>query len=418
MKDRIRLVVVEPNGSGGLIHYAYQLCTALANEGAEVRLITSTNYELNNFPHNFQVDNSLNLWKLFDPLRMQDPPKNPWKRWWRKLNRLFRRGVRAYRLIREWIRLTRSLIHLKPDLIQFGKINFPFETLFLLLLRRRGLILSQICHEFERREKRGIISSVIDRSYAVVYSNFSVIFFHAQENLNRFMLLYPFIPKSRTYIIPHGNEGIFLAASDGSGKEIDIRKKYGISNDIPIALFFGILTPSKGLTDLIDAIAIARNACRFKLLIAGYPSKYLDINELKKRTAENNLKDDIIFDSRYIPLDEVGPLMRLATVVIYPYRSSTQSGSLQVAFTFGRPVIATAVGGLPEAIQDGQSGFIVPPKNPTILAEKIVTLIKDPDLAEKMGANAKQISETQYSWNPIAQKIITIYQEVLSLDNL
>jgi glycosyltransferase involved in cell wall biosynthesis len=138
---------------------------------------------------------------------------------------------------------------------------------------------------------------------------------------------------------------------------------------------------------------------------------------LKKRTAENKLKDDIIFDTRYIPLDEVGPLMRLATVVIYPYRSSTQSGSLQVAFTFGRPVIVTAVGGLPEAIQDGQSGFIVPPKNPAILAEKIVTLVKDPDLAEKMGANAKQISETQYSWNSIAQKIITIYQEVLSIDN-
>jgi glycosyltransferase involved in cell wall biosynthesis len=415
MKERIRLIVVEPNGSGGLIHYAYQLCTALANEGADVRLITSTNYELLDFPHNFQVDNTLNLWKLFDPLSMLDPPKNPWKRCRRKLNRLIRRGLRAYRLIREWIRLTTSLIHLKPDLIQFGKINFPFETLFLLLLRRKGLILSQICHEFERREKRGIISSIIDRSYAVVYSNFSVIFFHAQENLNRFMLLYPFIPKSRTYIIPHGNEGIFLKASDGA--EIDTRKKYGLSDDIPVALFFGVLTPSKGLMDLIDAVAIARKSCRFKLLIAGYPSKYLNINELKKQTEDNNLKEVIIFDTRYIPLNEVGSLMRLATVVIYPYRSSTQSGSLQVAFTFGRPVIATDVGGLPEVIHDGQSGFIVPPKNPALLAEKIVTLVKDPDLAEMMGANAKQISESQYGWNPIAQKMIAIYQELLSFDN-
>src|SRR5215211_8135411 len=64
---KLRLVLVEPNGSGGLIHYTYQLCTALANEGVDVTLITGKEYELAHLPHNFQVNNLLDLWSLFDP---------------------------------------------------------------------------------------------------------------------------------------------------------------------------------------------------------------------------------------------------------------------------------------------------------------------------------------------------------------
>ena len=54
MENKLRLVLVEPNGSGGLIHYTYQLCTALADEGMDVTLITGKEYELAHLPHNFQ----------------------------------------------------------------------------------------------------------------------------------------------------------------------------------------------------------------------------------------------------------------------------------------------------------------------------------------------------------------------------
>ncbi len=136
MKDKLCLVLVEPNGSGGLIHYSYQLCTALAEEGVDVTLITSREYELAHLPHNFHVNNLLDLWTLFDPQVSQDLEANAWQRRWHKVRWTVRRGQRAVRLITAWIRLTRYLSKLKPDIVQFSKINFPFEAIFLAQMRR------------------------------------------------------------------------------------------------------------------------------------------------------------------------------------------------------------------------------------------------------------------------------------------
>jgi glycosyltransferase involved in cell wall biosynthesis len=365
-------------------------------------------------PHNFEVDHILNLWELFDPQSMQANPTGPWKKLWKKVRWTLRRGLRAFRLYREWIRLINYLNKIKPDIIQFGKINFPFENMFLKRLRRNGLVLSQICHEFERRESRGLFARLIDQTYANIYVNFSIIFFHAQENRNRFHTLFPFIRPEKTIVIPHGNESIFLSPVEEASQNNDARKAYGLAEDVPVILFFGILAPSKGLSDLIDAFKIVRDQYTAKLIIAGYPSKFLDLDRLKKQAADLGLEDQIIFDTRYLPFDEIGPLMEMAQVVTYPYHSSTQSGALQVAYAFGRPVIATSVGGLPEVVEDGKSGYLVPPQNPAALARKISLLVEDAELAKKMGDYAQYLSETKYGWKPIAQQVKGVYQKILS----
>ena len=62
----LRLFVVEPLATGGMIHYAYQLCTALAEEGADVTLVTEQGYEPAGMPHNFRVVPLLHLWPSYD----------------------------------------------------------------------------------------------------------------------------------------------------------------------------------------------------------------------------------------------------------------------------------------------------------------------------------------------------------------
>jgi glycosyltransferase involved in cell wall biosynthesis len=121
----------------------------------------------------------------------------------------------------------------------------------------------------------------------------------------------------------------------------------------------------------------------------------------------------VIFDARYIPLEEVGALMGLATVAVYPYRSSTQSGALQVAYTFGRPVVATIVGGLPEAVEHGRSGFLVPANSPPELAEGILKLVTNYELAKVMGEYARHLSKTRFSWRSVARQIIKVYDGFL-----
>ena len=62
-----RIVVVESDGAGGMIHYAYQMCTALAASGADVTLVTSTYYELAELPHTFEVLPMMRLWPITGP---------------------------------------------------------------------------------------------------------------------------------------------------------------------------------------------------------------------------------------------------------------------------------------------------------------------------------------------------------------
>ncbi|MBW7919465.1 MAG: glycosyltransferase family 4 protein [Anaerolineales bacterium] len=415
MGNKIRLAMVEPNGAGGLIHYAYQLCAALSNAELDVTLVTGTNYEMAEFPHNFRVQNILALWTLFDPQQMHEPPKNPLTRLWHKIHRTLRRGVRAVRLIRAWMGLTRHLTNLKPDIVLFSKINFPFETYFLGLMQRRGLLLAEIGHEFELRESSGRFAALVARAYAGIYTHFSAIFFHAQENRERFLSLFPFVPRERTHVIAHGNSDWLLSfpARDKS----ELLAQYGLRGDERVVLFFGLLAPSKGLDDLIDAFALARQSCAAKLVIAGYPTKHIHMDELRKRIHERGVSDDVILDTRYIPLSDIRPLMEIAALVVYPYRSSTQSGSLQMAYTFSKPVIATNVGGLPEAVEDGLNGFLVPPQTPSALAEKIAALVNDPALAEEMGRQSRRLAETRFGWNTIAARMRPVFEDLLKRDN-
>lgn len=416
---KLRLVLVEPNGSGGLIHYAYQLCTALADEGLDVTLITGKEYELAHLPHNFQVNNFLDLWSLFDPQVSQNTHSNAWQRRWHKLRWTARRGQRAIRLISAWVSLTRVVSELKPDIVQFSKIHFPFEAIFLAQMRRRGLTLTQICHEFELREnQRGPFSAFTVRAYADIYRNFSAIFFHARENCEKFLSLFPFVDHKRIHIIPHGNSGWLLKHFPQAHDRDLLRQHYGLKPGQPVVLFFGLLAPSKGIQDLVEAFALVRQSSDAKLLIAGYPTKHFSMEELRGKIAALDLAEHVILDTRYIPLEEVGALMGLATVAVYPYRSSTQSGALQVAYTFGRPVVATNVGGLPEAVEQGRSGFLVPANSPSELANGILKLVTNRELAKVMGEYARHLSETRFSWRSVARQIIKVYDSLLEKESV
>jgi glycosyltransferase involved in cell wall biosynthesis len=84
-----------------------------------------------------------------------------------------------------------------------------------------------------------------------------------------------------------------------------------------------------------------------------------------------------------------------------------------VAYSFGRPVVATNVGAFPEVIDDGLSGFLVPPGSPRELGKAITTIINDKERAAEMGRYAKHLSETRFAWPPIARNILEVYAQHL-----
>ena len=413
MEDKkIRVTVVEQRGSGGMIHYAYQMCTAFAKEGADVELITAREYELEDFPHNFKVNRLMNLWPQNDSL-LSKTPRNQLEANARKIFWNVRRGFRALRLMMQWIKLTNYIIKTKPDVTQFGSTEFPFEAFFLQRLKRHRLIVSDICHEVETPEAHNIFTRIKDRLNKLVYESFTIIFLHGKSNQKKFTSFYA-IPIERTHIIVHGNEQIFPASENLGGMARALKTQYGIHDEHRVILFFGAITLYKGVDDLVRAFEhVHAQNINSRLVIAGMPTKYMDMKPLMQLVDTLALKDAIIFDSRYLPMEEIAPLLSIAHVVAYPYTSSSQSGAIQVAYAFGKAVVATNIGGFPDVIEDGKSGYLVPVKSPREFADALIKIINNPRAAEEMGTYAKHLSETRFAWAPIARDILNVYSRLL-----
>lgn len=186
----------------------------------------------------------------------------------------------------------------------------------------------------------------------------------------------------------------------------EARKVLGLSLTVPVLLFFGFIREYKGLRHLIDALpAVKKVHPDIELLIVGEFSgdkiEYLKL--IEERKIQNNIK---IFDG-YIPDKEVGKFFAASDLVVLPYESATQSGIVQIAYGFEKPVVVTNVGGLPEVVEDGKTGYIVETKNAEQLAEKIISYFKEGKEAEFI----KNIQDEayRYSWDRMTEVIEELY---------
>ena len=115
----------------------------------------------------------------------------------------------------------------------------------------------------------------------------------------------------------------------------------------------------------------------------------------------------------FIPNSLVPLVFMKSQIVVLPYVQATQSGIVPLAFTFGKPVIATNVGSIPEVVIDNYNGLIIPPGDSESLANSIISLLNDSKLIRYLGSNAKKTSETLLSWEKIAEKTEEVYKSCL-----
>lgn len=412
---RLRVAVIEFLGHGGLIHYAYQLCQALAAQDMDVTLVTDQAYELADRPHPFAVKQ---LFKLWNP---RPAGQVKWSGSLRaRCGRLVRRAARGLCYYREWWRLISYLWRERPDVVQFGDIRFATDFLPLALLRLSGLRVSDICHNIAPFDTRSGSADVVVRSplvrllYRWVYGCCDEIFVHSPDHRREFLRLYGGDP-GRVRVIPHGNEQLFLQCApqhvNGNGHK-QPRLPGAVPEHAPVVLFFGTLTKYKGLEYLLEAFArVKRDVPDAWLVIAGYPNPETDPALLRAQAAALGIGDSTLFHFQYIPNDEVAAWFTRADVVAFPYLMVYQSGALQVAYSFGKPVVATNVGSFPDVIRQGENGFLVPPRDVKALAEALTAVLRDPVLARRLGRQARKDSETLYAWDRIAGQMRAAYAE-------
>jgi glycosyltransferase involved in cell wall biosynthesis len=221
------------------------------------------------------------------------------------------------------------------------------------------------------------------RAKIILLSKYSKIDF-----LNRF----PEIPIRNVYTIPLGAHEWMVKYPVKTDK---------IKNSV---LFFGRISPYKGIEYLLKAAQyLLKENIDIQITIAGNGRFNFPIEEYNKN---NHIK----FLNQYISNHDLAELINMHEVVVCPYTDATQSGVIQTAFAFNKPVIATNVGALTEIIENGVNGIIVQPSNIKELALAIKSIFKDNKI-KLFEENIALKKKNELSWFNIAKSHLEVYND-------
>ena len=150
-------------------------------------------------------------------------------------------------------------------------------------------------------------------------------------------------------------------------KNIDVKKQkeeLGFTEEDNIVLFFGYVRKYKGLNVLLDAFpGILKLHPNARLLIVG--EFYDSADKYYQQIDTLGIKEKVKVVQKFVPNEDVGKYYSIADIVVLPYLTATQSGVLNIAYGFGKPVIVTNVGGLAEDVIEGETGYIIEANNPS-----------------------------------------------------
>ncbi len=181
------------------------------------------------------------------------------------------------------------------------------------------------------------------------------------------------------------------------------RERLGLPGDVPVALFLGIVRPYKGVDILLDAAA--QLPPRWRVVVAGEPWGGLG-ERLARRAAAPDLAGRVHLRLGWVPEAEVPVLLDAADVVVLPYRAGSQSAVAPMALAHGVPVITTAVGGLPELVEDGRSGVVVPAGDPAALAGALAALDRERLAALAEGARRRAAALTWDAYAAALEEVV------------
>ena len=172
--------------------------------------------------------------------------------------------------------------------------------------------------------------------------------------------------------------------------------------------FVGRLTEAKGAYDLLEAVALLRDRNpRVRLELAGEG----DLDRFMRRAYELGIGDRVLARGWCAAADRERMLAR-AGVFALPSHAEGLPMSLLEAMATGCPVVASRVGGIPDAVRDGESGLLVPARSPAQLAQALARVLQDRDLAARLGGNAQVAVAQRHSPHAAVERIGHIYRDL------
>ena len=341
MTGRIALVGPSHPDTGGIAHFTAGLAPALAADGVTV-LTWSRRYPARLYPGTLRDVVSTTAITYGDVVPILDI-LNPLT-WLKAVRRARRDGCRT--LVLQWVH----------------PVQGPVYRTMAIAARRAGIGVVAICHNVSPHED----SPLWSRFVRLGIRSADVLVVHSRPMAVEAARLHPHAKIVVGFLPTFTNVATALADTDGADAAA-VRRRYGIGETSRVLLNFGFVRPYKGVEDAIRAMAHQTSDAH--LLVVG--DCWDDADLYHRVVAEAGVADRVTLDFRYVSNDEMPGLFEAADAVFVPYRRATQSAVVQLAYAFGRPVIATTVDGLPEAVADGSSGVLAPPSDPVALGAAV-----------------------------------------------
>jgi glycosyltransferase involved in cell wall biosynthesis len=324
--------------------------------------------------------------------------------------------TKTFRILRYYFRLLSYVPFSKARIfhIQWDNSIYLFDrTILLLYYRMFGKKIVYTVHNIDRQFRDTRHSSLYNRiSLYCGYHLAHRLIVHTQKMKEMLCDSFSLSPE-KVAVIPHGIN--VRVQYTGISME-EARAHLSISKTAKTLLFFGMIDRYKGLDIAFDAYAhIVNSDSSFFFLIAGKPKRsdgYFD--SLTQFAKANIPAEQIRFDAKFIPSEEVEYYFASADCVILPYRSIYQSGIIFLAYRFGVPLIATDVGSFREDIQDGITGIVCKPEDPDELAQAIQKFFASELYLQRETTRQtiREMAHSRYSWKTISEKTIELYQSL------
>ena len=399
VSDGMKVIMIDFSMSEAHYYYCFSLCNELVNLGVGITLFSTTDYQLPGRAIKFKAK-KLTSW--------HEPPTAI-----SKLNSLspLRKAVKAVRYIGQCLSLSRFIHEGHPGIVHFQSTILWTDLIMIRTLKSHGIKVVFTAHNVLPHRCR--YPQVTKQYYQKLYNMVDSIIVHAESN-RRQMSSDLKISPSKIAVIPWGN--LLLYCQNVSLTQQKARKKLGLEESDKVVLFFGTIRENKGLSYLLEAFQkVVQMIPGSRLVIAGNlettDSSFQRYESLIRRLG---LDDKVLVNARYITFAEV-PLYFVATdIVVLPYLYfAAQSAVLHTACAFKRPAIVTNVGGLPDLVENGRSGIIIPPRDAEALANAMIWMLRNPPQAQKMGEYGNKLVTTECSWNAIGIRTEELYSQVL-----
>ncbi len=291
-----------------------------------------------------------------------------------------------------WRRAARAIARFDPGLVVFQWWQPFFAPAFRSIAARAGKGSARIvflCHNVLPHEPKRF-DRMLTRWGLGASDGFVV---QSREDA---VVLRSILPQARVEFNPMP---VFDLFREGDLDRAQARRRLGVEGNV--ILFFGLVRAYKGLATLLDAFALCAERLDATLLVVG--EFYESRRPYDDRIRALGIGHRVRIVDRYVPNEEVPTYFKSADVAVLPYVTATQSAVVQTAYAFAVPVIVTAVGGLPDVVDDGRTGFVVPPNSPEKLAAAIGRFF-DERLAPRM-SEAIRAHRAVFSWSSCARAV-------------